>query len=215
MASLARSRSKRLLRSGLFAFVIGLICGASSCSHIQLDRSLSAAEGNSNTLFLSGCGQEPLQGRVYCEIREGANPTQTFSFFFPASSCKRQTCVSYQFLRLDGSYGPGGSVPKGVNRLTFPMSYFTESTLPVGVAQDGEYQLLMTIYYMDGSGVEHKANMKGLIRLVVTNPNYVSMGCDDPNVAWTVKPYPTGKCRLQWSTALRAAKCGRCLDQNI
>lgn len=98
--------------------------------------------------------------------------------------------------------------------MNFPLSYFTESSQKVSVNIDGEYQVLMTIYYIDSAGIERKAFMKGLLRVVVTAANFVPMGCGDPAVAWTITPFKGAKCKLQWSSALRSAKCGKCGEQS-
>lgn len=201
---------KRILTHGAFAFAVGFVLGLSSCTTVKLDRSVSAADGNAKTLFLAGCGQEPLRGRVYCELREGAAPIDQITMYVPQAACKRPSCVSYRVINPDGSYGKAGSVPLGQTSVNFSIADLAGASLPVTRSLDNEWQIAVRIYFLGPDGEEYQQIMRGLVRLSVFAANYKPMGCDDPSVAWEVKPFDTGTCKLQWSSKLRSASCGKC-----
>lgn len=203
--------SKSIYHRGMVAFAVGFVLGISSCATVTLDRSVSAADGNARTLFLAGCGQEPLRGRVFCELRQGATPTDIITMYVPTAACKRQTCVSYQVINPDGSFGQAGSVPLGAASVDFTIAELTGKPDPIVKSLDDEWQIAVRVYFTGPDGEEYQQIMRGLVRLAVLTADYKPMGCDDPNVAWEVKPYSKGTCRLQWSSKLRSARCGKCL----
>lgn len=199
-----------LIRIGLAAFVIGFVVGMASCTPLPADSGIGAAAGNDPTLVISGCGQAPHKGYLFCQVRERASPSASISLTVPKSSCSRAECTRVQFTRLDGSYGFAAGIPKNQGEIVVPLSTIVGSEGPITPAVDGEYQALVKVFY-ESDGQEHVSVMKGFIRVNVLKAEYQPIGCNDPAVAWEVtKQTDAGKCTAQWTTLLRGAICGKC-----
>ena len=121
------------------AFAFGLVAGLSSCSSLQLDRAVSAAEGNAKTVYLGVPGSDPQRGYVMIEVRDTAQPIAQVTLYAPMAACKRSACVEYQMIRLDGTYGKSGSLTPGQTSISWPLSDITGDTNAVTHAVDGEY----------------------------------------------------------------------------
>src|SRR3972149_4140423 len=108
-------------RVWIWSFLFGFFLGFSSCSHFPLDTGPAAAASNDPTVVISGCGQEPRSGYLFCRVREGANPTERITLHFPKLDCARANCIRFQLTKLDGSFGYGAGVAKGATEASFPM----------------------------------------------------------------------------------------------
>lgn len=207
--------------SASLAFALGVCLGLNACTGLQLDQSMAPALANDATLSMlpvprgtdpqvEGCNQLRDVGYLFCRIRTGSNPTSLVTFILPPAQCARATCVQWQIVRKDGSFGASGTLPKGQVRAQVPISQLIGSDSQVGPEHDGEYQIVLKAYFTGPDGHEYKSVTRGIVRIVVLSSAYVPLSCNDPNVAWEVKLRKSGSCRVQFSTSLRAVLCGNC-----
>lgn len=189
-----------------------LLCSLalSACDEIPktLDLSVSAAEGNDVTSILSGCNEGFHDGYLFCRMKEGADQTAIIRLHLPKLNCDRDDCVVFQFLRLDGSYGYRGGIPKGKTDAEIPLSKITGSEQGISMNEDGEYGINVAVYFKDADGVERSFRSDGLIRVKVLGAKYQRLGCNDPMTGWDRSL--SKQCRAEYSTASRSALCGSC-----
>jgi hypothetical protein len=192
-----------------FGFIIGITMGVSSCSQIPIDKSVSAAQGNDPSVGLFGCGDDKVRNYVFCRLRENGNQSDEVTFVVPGVTCKRDNCVQIQIIKPDGSFGLTQGLAKGQTQIALPISDITQSNSSVTKAIDGEYRVLVRVYFTGPDGTEYQNVMIGFIRINVLSAAYIPMGCNDPMVAFETTISRKDVCKIQWSTALRSAICGK------
>lgn len=186
---------------------LALLCmGASQCTQIPFDRSVSAQEGNDYVVILSGFGNKSTKGYLFAQANEKATTQGVLTLTFPVVTCKRDSCVRFQFFRKDGSAGYAGALPQGQWSANLKLSDVVGHTDPVVSTDEGEYRVVAQVYYVGTDGTEYSMIGNGFVRLNVLSELYRPVACNDPNIAWKVK---TGdNCEAQYTTVFRSALCG-------
>lgn len=200
-------RKKTLSKLGI-SLAPFLLMGASQCSSIPLDPSMSAALAGDKTIEFQGAGSKSKKGYLFVQKRDGAPVNEDLAFVLPDLDCKRESCVSFQFFRKDGTPGLSGGVKKGEKIHPFSLALVVGHdgvTLP---SDEGEYSAVIRIYFTGPDGQEYSALQNGFVRLNVLAKGYVPLGCDDPNAAWKVSV--DKDCEAQFTSAGRSVNCGDC-----
>lgn len=190
------------------AILLLVFLGAGSCSSLVIDKAVSAVDGNDYTIILGGFGQIASKGYLFAQLREGQDGTGLVSLYFPATQCKRESCVSYQTFHPDGSYGPAGAIPAGSGKDSMPLSLLVGHDGPITRNDEGEYGVKARIFLTGPDGIEYSALAVGFIRLNVLRADYRPLACNDPARGWVNQV--DKQCTAEFSTAMRSAVCGRC-----
>jgi hypothetical protein len=188
-------------------FLLAFLCmGVSQCAQIPIDRSVSAAEGNDYVVVLSGYGNKSTKGYLFAQTNEKASTDGVLTITFPKVSCKRDSCVRFQFFRKDGSSGYAGALKSGETSTTFKLSDIVGHTDPVVPTDEGEYRIVSQVFYLGTDGTEYSMIGNGFVRVNVLSELYRPVACDDPNIAWKVQT--VDKCEAQFTSVFRSALCG-------
>jgi len=183
----------------------GIISAAillATCGSFPMDTAVGSFPGNDNGIVFAGYGTVASNGYLYVRAQEDADANGAIRILLPNVQCDRPNCVLWQIVRRDGSYGlAGGSNGVVILRL----SDFTERET-VSIEDEGEYRMLMRVYFRDPNGNEASAQLRGLVRISVLKANYRQLGCDDPMTAWRLRI--SDRCEAQYSTRGRVALCG-------
>ena len=190
-------------------FVAGIVFGLMSCQNVPIDSALAAIAGNDPSVAFSGCNQPMRKGYLFCQVREKANPSEMIKLYLPGVECSAESCIVYQFLRSDGSYGLGGSLKRGQTLLEVSVADVVGSSEALSLDKDGEYQVLLKVQYVDNNKTEHVMAMKGFIRVNVLKADFVPLVCGESKVAWVAGEK---SCQVQYSAKLRSVLCGRSCD---
>ncbi len=189
----------------LLIFSLFIMLTAAKCTHVRIDSAMGAADGNDATVALRGC-RKPLEvGYNFCRVNNGASPSEIVELHIPKVKCKRDACAEYQWIRLDGSFGPSGGIRKGQTLVPFVLSEITGANEEINESHEGEYAVVVRLYFLGPDGEEFSTIAKGFFRLVVLDPMYAPVGCGDPNILWINK---IDSCKLQTTSKYRSAKCG-------
>lgn len=172
---------------------------------------MSAREANQPTIIFSGGGDGPRRGLLHVEVPEDGRPEAAMiTITMPKLNCNRDSCANFDVVRKDGSIYPLGGIPKGQYDLTFALSAITGSVDPVTRPIGGPYRVLGEAFLQADDG-EHKALLEGIIYVTVLRKGYVGVGCNGPDVAWSVGLW--NGCSAQYTTKMRTVLCGeKCHD---
>lgn len=187
--------------------LLALAClGASQCTQVPIDQAVSAAEGNDYVVTLSGYGNKSTKGYLFAQANEKASTEGTIGLTFPNVTCKRDSCIRFQFFRKDGSAGYAGALRKGEISSALKLSDIIGHSGEVVSRDEGEYRVIAQVFYVGTDGSEYSMIGSGFVRLNVLSELYRPVACDDPNIAWKVKA--GDKCEAQYTTVYRSALCG-------
>lgn len=199
--------SDKLSYKLVFLFLFIIICGCNEFPD-AIDLSLNAEEGKDITAIFEGCGEGARNGYLFCRIAEGTQPSRSISLHFPQVKCKRDSCIEFQFMSLDGSLGYGGGILNGETSVDIPISKIIDDENEIKDIHDGEYRVLIKLWWMNKQDEEFVMRTSGIFRLFVVSDGYSELVCNDPEKGWGAKI--TKKCFAQFSTGFRTALCGEC-----
>jgi len=192
----------------LTALAVVSLLSFARCGSFAMDPAMAAAEGEDFTLILRESGGRPSNGYLFLRKWVGNTVNANLEIVTPrALECDREYCGIFRVYGKDGTVVASQGFPRGADRLTIPFRQILNSDR-IAEESEGEYQVWGRIYFFDPSGNERSLIARGIIRIVVLRPGYVSLSCDDPHVAWSLAITP--QCRAQYSTAGRAVLCGEC-----
>lgn len=194
----------------LLTMLLWAVLAAASCSTLPLDRAMSAEAGGDPTVVLCSSAGQCTRGYAFVQVRQTASQTGLILVRMPAVSCDRENCVRWQLIKRDGSWGLSGGIPKGQSELRLSVEDVSQVPGPVSPEVDGEYRILLDVFYRGTDGKEVQKKMHGIIRIDVLAADYAPVGCNDPVIAWETRLDAQGKCKAQWTTNLRGALCGAC-----
>lgn len=167
---------------------------------------MSARDAGQPTIIFSGGGDGPRRGGIFVEVPEGARPEAVMlTITMPKLNCERESCATFDVVRKDGTIYPIGGIPKGQYDLVFALSAVTGATAPVTRQIAGPYRILGDAYLQADDG-EHRALLEGIVYVTVLKAGYVGLGCNGPDVAWSVGLW--SGCSAQFTTKMRTALCG-------
>lgn len=188
------------------AILIGLWFG--SCAPLAIDNSMSASDGFEPTLAMEGCGRAKINdGYLFCKLAEGGDPSLSpITLYYPKTECTRDSCIQFQILHLDGTFGYGMGLKSGETEAHFTLKDVLDSD-ETSLTQDGEYLVMNRIYYKDPlTGGDKAVSVYGFLRVNVMKKDYKALLCDDPSMGWETMARKT--CKIQYSTKGRGAVCG-------
>lgn len=178
------------------------------CSSIPIDHSALAAVSGDKTIILQGGGAVSRKGYLFFQKKEGTDLMDPVALIAQQDSCKRDSCIRYQFFRKDGSAGLAkGGIPKGLSRAEFTLADLVGHPGPATMDDDGEYSAVVQVYYLGSDGQEYSILFNGFVRLNILSKGYDPVGCSDPAIAWHLKVIDS--CEAQFTTAGRAVVCGK------
>lgn len=187
-------------------------CTLMYCSTLTQDLSLAAIDGNDHSVVFVGPGSKSQKGYLFLQLEEGG-PTKTpITIVVPKLICNRDSCVSIQFFRKDGQPGYASGIPKGQNQFKIPLSTILGHNLPISKEDEGEYPVLVQMFFLDEDGLETNQIGKGFIRLNILTQDFVPLGCNDPSVAWKTKI--DKDCEAQFTVKFRSILCGGCTSKD-
>jgi len=201
--------SKKILLLGVFLLTLT----AATCGIRQDTAAMSAREAGQPTIVFSGGGDGPRRGGIFVEAQEDARPEAVMlTITMPKLNCDRDSCATFDVVRKDGTIHPIGGISKGQYDLEFSLSALTGDTGPVDRKIGGPYRVLGEAYLQADDG-EHKALLEGIVYVTVLRKGYVGVGCNGPDVAWSVGLWQG--CSAQYTTKMRTVLCGdKCHDGN-
>lgn len=172
-----------------------------------MDKALSASEGNEASLILCGLREGCRKGMIFAQLPSGTlvTPISKIRIQLPKLKCDKPTCALFQVFNPDGSQGISGGIPKK-GYVDLQLSDLLGTGI-VSPSHDGEWLIKVRMFFKDNDGNEASALGWAFVRINILANNYRRLGCDEPDVAWSVllnkKPYS----EAQYTTGFRTAIC--------
>ena len=185
-------------------FLIVIVCALAGCSELVIDRSGPAFAAGDMTL-VSSCTSAPgptmgLAGGVdSCQFTVGDTVSGNWVLISPPPKSAQNVTggtVDVYYKDQHKSYPVSG--------WTIPISFsdFLGITTWSSAYDEGIIEALVTINWVDNTGVDQVTQFRGIAVLLVTAQGYNRMPIDSGNSAWGTT------CKVQASTAGRTAfKC--------
>lgn len=178
------------------AFVAGLCLGG-GCSGpaLVVDRSIPAVEAGDYTLATSACENVPGGGMDICRVAEGSLIDSSWKLVIPTHGGEItgwEVDAFYRDVQTAVHVVGVGSL------ISIPWKDFFKAD-KWSKDQDGEVLALVSVKYLQDTGVEEIVLMKGLAKILVLSPGYSRLPIDSGSQAWGTT------CKVQYSTAGRGA----------
>ena len=182
--------------------------GATNCSTLRLDSSMSALDGNVASVVLCGLGEGCRKGMLFTQAPEGSSAVRTIELKVPPAQCERDHCIKFQFFNPDGTEGYSGSIERGKTNTTFLLKDIVKSDT-LRLDHDAEWLVKVKVWFKDGD-VDVERTMMGwaFLRVNVISPEYEFLSCEDPEAGWDLEHAPG--CDIYFSSRFRSSICGDC-----